>query len=68
MCERTCEEIRNLDAMHRGVMSVLSGRTEFTDEDDARAFYDVGCQFLSSILFAKHIRSSTCPLNQETKR
>ena len=68
MCERPCEEIRNLDAMHRGVMSVLSGRTEFTDEDDARAFFDVGCQFLSSILFAKYRRSSTCPLKLETKQ
>ena len=68
MCERPCEEIRNLDAMHRGVMSVLSGRTEFTDEDDARTFFDVGCQFLSSILFAKYRRSSTCPLKQEIKQ
>ena len=65
MCERTCDEIRNLDAMHRGVITVLSGRTEFTDEDDARTFFDVGCQFLSSILFAKYRRSSICPLRSE---
>ena len=67
MCERTCEEMRNLDAMHRGVMSVLSGRTEFSDEDDARAFFDVGCRYLSSILFSKFRRSSTCPLMSEHK-
>ena len=67
MCERTCEEMRNLDAMHRSVMSVMSFRTEFSDEDDAKAFYDVACRYLSSILFAKYRRNSTCPLMLEQK-
>ncbi|MBP0970295.1 MAG: hypothetical protein J5744_09135 [Oscillospiraceae bacterium] len=68
MCERKCEDMRNLDAMHCAVMSVLSARTEFSDEDDAKAFYDVACRYLSSILFAKYRRNSTCPLIPEAKR
>ena len=67
MCERTCEEMRNLDAMHRGVISVLTVRSDFSDEDDAKAFFDVGCRYLSSILFSKFRRSNTCPLRSEQK-
>ena len=68
MCDRKCEDMRNLDAMHRSVMMAISNRTVFTDEDDARVFYDVACQFLSSILFAKYRRNSTCPLMSEAKQ
>ena len=68
MCERKCEDMRNLDAMHRSVMTAISSRTEFADEDDAKAFYDVACRYLSSILFAKYRRNSTCPLIPEAKQ
>lgn len=67
MCEKPCQEMQNLDAMHRSVLMAISGRTEFRDEKDAQAFFDTGCQYLSSILLAKYRRNRTCPLMQEKK-
>ena len=67
MCSKPCQEMQNLDAMHRSVLQVLSTRTEFNNEKDAQIFYDTACQYLSSILLAKYRRNSSCPLMSETK-
>ena len=67
MPNEMCEEMLNLNAMHHAVMRSLFGRTEFVDEDDAKVFFDVGCQFLSSILFAKYQRNRECHLKLEAR-
>lgn len=62
-----CEEMQNLDAMHHNVMLALTGRTEFADEKDAQAFFDTGCQYLSSILLAKYRRHLSCHSKPEKR-
>lgn len=65
MPEKICQEMLNLNVMHRAVMNVLFARTDFVDDNDAQVFFDVGCQFLSSILFAKYQRNKECHLKSE---
>ena len=62
MCDKKCQEMENLDAMHRAVLTAMDNREEFVNDEDARSFFEAGCQFLSSILFAKYRRRSECPL------
>jgi len=67
MCDKPCQEMQNLDAMHNAVASVIFTRTEFGSEDEAHMFYDIGGQYLSSILFSKYKRNTECHLSQEVK-
>lgn len=62
-----CQEMLNLNSMLRSTMHVILNRSDFVDDNDAQTFFDVGCQYLSSILFARYQREKECHLTQEVQ-
>lgn len=62
-----CQEMLNLNAMLQSTMHVILNRVDFVDDNDAQTFFDVGCQYLSSILFARYQREKECHSTSEAK-